>query len=240
MGCGPDVFRLFDLADTLVRDNRSRRYAAYRPVGRPQPSGPSPQEQLYDMYGRGELDEQTFDDLKDLAARGQLRPVDLAVLRYERRQKTRTRPPASEEEVAIRQLRARIAQLEGAREESARVLASLQAKIEDVKARAQKREEAARQAVVSDPSTGSGRRETLARRYLTEKQELLKTQARLEEQAQALRDDLARLDELKGELEAKVTELEALRSRQEIGALRTEIVEGERTIENGGWRLASE
>lgn len=220
MGCGPDVFRLFDLADTLVRDNRSRRYEAYRPVGRPQPSGPSPQEQLYDMYGRGELDEQIFNDLKDLAARGQLRPVDLAVLRYERRQKVIARPPASEEEVAIRQLRARIAQLEGAREESSRVLASLQEKIEDVKARTRKREEAARQVVATD--------ETLARRYLMEKQELVETEARLEEQAQALRDDLVRLDELRGELEAKVMELEALRSRQEIGALRAEIAEGDR------------
>lgn len=219
MGCGPDVFRLFDLADTLVRDNRSRRHAAYRPAGRPQPSGPSLQEQLYDMYGRGELDEQTFNDLKDLAARGQLRPVDLAVLRYARRQKARTWPPASEEEVAIQQLKARIAQLEGAREESSRVLASLQAKIEDVKARTQKREEGARQVVATD--------EPLARRYLTEKQTLLETQARLEEQAQSLQDDLARLDELKGELEAKVAELEALRSRQEIGALRTEIAEGD-------------
>jgi len=229
MGCGPDVFRLFDLADALVRANRSRRYAAYRPVGRPQPAGPSLQEQLYDMYGRGELDEKIFQDLKDLAARGQLRPVDLAVLRYERaygvaaqhhrRQKARARPPQSEEEVAIRQLRARIAQLEGAREESSRVLASLQEKIEDVRARAQKREEAARQAVATD--------EALARRYLTEKQELLGTQARLEEQAQALRDDLARLEKLKGELEAKVTELEALRSRQEISALRAEIAEGD-------------
>ena len=218
MGCGPDVFRLFDLADTLVRDNRSRRYEAYRPVGLPQPSGPSLQEQIYDMYGRGELDEQTFSELKDLAARGQLRPVDLAVLRYERHQKSRARPPASEEEVAIRQLKARIAQLEGAREESSQVLAALQEKAEDVKARAQKREDAARQAVAMD--------EALARRHLMEKQKLVETQTHLEEQAQALRDDLARLDELQGELEAKVMELEALRSRQEIGALRAEIAEG--------------
>lgn len=227
MGCGPDVFRLFDLADTLVRDNRSRRYEVYRPVGLPQPAGPSLQEQLYDMYGRGELDEKTFNDLKDLAARGQLRPVDLAVLRYERRQKVRARPPSSEEEVAIRQLRARIAQLEGAREESSRVLASLQEKIEDVKARAQRREEAARQVVTTDPSTSSGHSEALARRYLMEKQELVATRTRLEEQAQSLRDDLTKLDELSGQLEAKVMELEALHSRQEIGALRAEIAEGD-------------
>jgi len=218
MGCGPDVFRLFDLADSLVRDNRSRRYGAYRPVGLPKPpTGPSLQEQLYEMYGRGELDKETFQDLKGLAARGQLRPMDLAVLRYEGGRKAKDRSPASEEEVAVRQLQARIAQLEGAREDSSQVLTSLQEKIEDVKARAQKRAEAARQVVPTD--------EALARRYLTEKQELLNTQTRLEEQAQALRDDLARLDELRGKLEAKVMELEALRSRQELQTLQTEIVE---------------
>jgi chromosome segregation ATPase len=219
MGCGPDVFRLFDLADALVRDNQWRRYAAYRPIGRPQPTGPSLQEQLYDMYGRGELNEETFNDLKDLASRGQLRPVDLAVLRYQGRQKTKVRPPETEEETAIRQLQARIFHLESAREESARVLASLHKKIDDVKGRAQKREEIARRVIATD--------EARARRYLTEKQELLEIRARLEKQTQALQDDLAKLDELKGELEAKVTELEALHSRRELHALRTEIKEAE-------------
>lgn len=219
MGCGPDVFRLFDLADALVRDNRWRRYAAYQPIGRPQPTGPSLQEQLYDMYGRGELNEETFNNLKGLAARGELRPVDLVVLRYEGRQKIKVRPPETEEEAAIRQLRARISHLESAGEESARVLASLQEKIDDVKARAQKREEVARRVIATD--------EAQARRYLTEKQELLETQGRLEKQAQALQDDLAKLHELKGELQAKVMELEALHSRRELYALRTEIKEAE-------------
>ncbi len=217
MGCGPDLFRLFDLADTLVRDNRSRRQAVHRPMGQPQPSGPSLQEQLYEMYGRGEIDEETFNALKELAARGQLRPVDLAVLRYERRRKGRLRRRESEEEAALRQLRARIAQLEEAREASARVLASLREQIEDVAARIQKREEAARRVVATD--------EALARRYLMEKQELLETQARLEAQAQALQADLTRLDELRGTLEAKITELEALRTRQELQALQGEITE---------------
>ena len=217
MGCGPDVFRLFDLADTLVRDNRSRRYGVYPPADQP-PVGPSPREQLYAMYARGEVDKETFRALKELAKRGELRAVDVAVLRYEQKRKPRPRSsPASEEEVAIRQLQSRIAQLEEARKESSRVLTSLQEKIEDVKARAQKREEAARQLVSSD--------EALARRYLLEKQELLETQARLEEQAQALRDDLTKLDDLRGKLEAKVTELKALQSRQELQALQTEIVQ---------------
>jgi len=217
MGCGPDLFRLFDLADTLVRDNRSRRRAIHRPVGQPQPSGPSLQEQLYEMYGRGEIDEETFNALKKLAAQGQLRPVDLAVLRYERRRKGRRRRRESEEEAALRELRARVAQLEEAREASAQVLASLQEQIEDVEARIRKREEAARRVVATD--------EELARRYLMEKQELLETQARLEAQAQALQADLTRLDELRGTLEAKITELEALRTRQELQALQGEITE---------------
>jgi len=217
MGCGPDVFRLFDLADTLVRDNRSRRYGAYPPADQPPPVGPSPREQLYAMYARGEVDKETFRALKELAKRGELRAVDVAVLRYEQKRKPKRKSPLTEEEVAIRQLQGRIAELEEAREESLRVLSSLQEKIEDVQARAQKREEAARRAVSSD--------EVLARRYLMEKQELLETQTRLQEQAQALQDDLAKLDDLREKLEAKVTELEALRSRQDIQSLRTKIVE---------------
>ncbi|NOZ26691.1 MAG: hypothetical protein GXP39_01380 [Chloroflexi bacterium] len=215
MGCGPDVFRLFDLADALVRDNRARRYRTWPATGQPQPPGPSLQEQLYEMYERGELDEETFRELKDLVSRGQLRPVDLAVLRYERRQKARSRPRESEEDVAIRKLRARIARLEEAREESSQVLTSLQERIADVEARAQQREEAARRAVATD--------EALARRYLMEKQELMETQVRLEAQAQALEEDLAKLDALREKLEAKVAELEALRSRQELQSLRSQI-----------------
>jgi len=167
------------------------------------------------MYERGELDEKTFRELKDLAARGRLQPVDLAVLRYERQQRIKTRPRVSEEDVAIRKLRARIARLEEAREESSQVLASLRERIADMEARAQQREEGARQVVATD--------EALARRYLMEKQELVEAQARLEAQAQALEEDLARLDELRGKLEAKVAELEALRSRRELQSLRTEV-----------------
>jgi len=214
MGCGPDVFRLFDLADALIRDNRARRYGGAPSVGSSQAPGPSLREQLYEMYERGELDEETFRDLQDLAARGRLHPVDLAVLRYERRQKVNARPRESEEDVAIRKLRARIARLEEAREESSRVLASLRERIADMEERAQRREEAARLAVAKD--------ETLARRYLMEKQELMEAQARLVEQARALEEDLARLGELQAKLEAKVIELEALRSRQELQTLRTE------------------
>ncbi|HIC89493.1 MAG TPA: hypothetical protein EYP04_08835 [Anaerolineae bacterium] len=215
MGCGPDVFRLFDLADALVRDNRARRCETWPAAGSPQHPGPSLQEQLYEMYERGELDEKTFRELKDLAARGRLQPVDLAVLRYERQQRIKTRPRVSEEDVAIRKLRARIARLEEAREESSQVLASLRERIADMEARAQQREEGARQVVATD--------EALARRYLMEKQELVEAQARLEAQAQALEEDLARLDELRGKLEAKVAELEALRSRRELQSLRTEV-----------------
>ncbi len=220
MGCGPDVFRLFDLADAFMRENRARRQAACCPeetMGRRPSPGPSVQEQLYEMYGRGELDEPTFQRLKELAARGQLRPVDLAVLRYERRQQKRTQPPLSEEEAAIRQLRARIAQLEQARTDSAQVLETLEAKVREMEDRAREREEAARQAVARD--------ESLARRYLLEKQTLLETRARLVEQAEALRKDMERLDGLKAQLEAKVAELEALRSRETLQTLQTEALE---------------
>ncbi len=220
MGCGPDLFRLFDLADDLVRENRSRRSAV---AGRPAtatPAGPSLREELYEMFGRGEIDERTFRQLKELADRGELRPVDLAVLRFERQRRTAPlRTEEGEEAAALRQLRARIAQLEGAREASLRTLEELRAQIADVQARADRREEAARLAVAAD--------EALARRYLQERQVLLETQERLEAQARALEEDLEKLEALKAQLEARVAELEALQARQALSSLRAELAGGE-------------
>ncbi len=217
MGCGPDLLRLFDLADALMRENQVHRREACCPEERPTPRAvPSVREQLGEMYERGELDEPTYQRLREMAARGRLRPVDLAVLRYERRQRKRAQPP-SEEETAIRQLRARIAQLERARAESSEVLATLEAKIAEIEDRAREREEAARRAVAED--------ETLARRHLLERQALLESRQRLREQAEALREDLDRLEGLKAQLEAKVAELEALRSREALQTLRTEVTE---------------
>jgi hypothetical protein len=57
-----------------------------------------------------------------------------------------------------------------------------------------------------------------------EKAELEASRERLAEQAAALRDDLARLDDLRAQLEAKATELEAVGAREGLVAVVNEEV----------------
>ena len=73
------------------------------------------------------------------------------------------------------------------------------------------REQAARKLVATD--------EEAARRLLIEKTELNVSRERLAEQAQALRGDLARLGDLRAQLEAKASELEAVEAREELASV---------------------
>jgi DNA repair exonuclease SbcCD ATPase subunit len=211
LGCGPGLGNLFYLADRLLEENRARRGSALSaaPVARPF-FRPELTQQLYDMYGRGELSEAAFAALKPLAERGALRPADLAVHRVRARRR-RPRPEGRETGAALRQVQARLAQLEEAREASSQTLADLEARMVGLAERATGKEQTARQVVATD--------EEAARRLLMERAELEESGERLAEQARALRDDLARLDDLRAQLEAKAAELEAVGAREELAAV---------------------
>ena len=210
LGCGPGLGDLFHLADRLLEDNRARRGSALSAAPVARPSRPDLTQQLYDMYGRGELSDEVFAALKSLAERGALRPADLAVHRVRARRR-RPRPEGSETAAALRQVQARLAQLDEAREASSQTLANLKARMAGLTERATGKEQTARELVATD--------EEAARRLLIEKAELEASRERLAEQAQALRDDLARLDDLRAQLEAKATELEAVGAREELAAV---------------------
>ncbi len=195
----------------MLNAHHKPRIIAAQPKRTVRAPAPSVEEQLYTMYARGELDEDAFRALKALAEKGQLQPVDLAVHRLEALRRRATRGRESDTERSIRQIRARLVRLEKARSESTQVLDTLQKKMAALAEEAEKREAAAREAVAHD--------EERARRYLEEKQELLATRARLEEQAAALQEDLQRIDELRLTLEARIAELEALRTREELQKL---------------------
>ncbi len=217
MNCGSILGDLFYLADSLLdrqrllSDGWQDQYLSPPVTGHSSPVTQSGDEgllaQLYNMYGEGQVSEEVFTSLKTLADRGQLRPADLAVHRVRAKQS-----PIPERNVevdnAIRGIRSRLIQLERTRNASAGVLADLEARLSGLDERMSNKERAARQVIEDD--------EDIARRRLAEKAELGSSYERLSSQAQALREDLARLDDLQAQLEVKMTELEAVQARSEL------------------------
>lgn len=216
LDCGPGLGNLFYLADRLLEDNRARWGSALSaaPVARPF-FRPELTQQLYDMYGQGELSDEVFAAFKSLAERGALRPADLAVHRVGARRR-RPRPEGSETAAALRQVQVRLAQLDEAREASSQILTNVETRMAGLAERATGKEQAARQLLATE--------EEAARRLLMERAELEASRERLAEQAQALRDDLARLDDLRAQPEAKATELEAVGAREGLAAVVSEEV----------------
>lgn len=206
MGCGPPLGDLFYLADTLLYRSHYSPSPAVRERGLGGEGDEGLRAQLYQMYGEGQISEEVFTALRALADRGQLRPADLAV----HRARARRRPDGhSDVEVtnALRGIRSRLAQLAQARAASEKVLANLEARLSGLEDRVVGKEQAARDALAV------ARDETAARQRLAEKAEFASSRDRLTVQAQALRADLARLDDLRTQLEAKAAELEAMQAR---------------------------
>jgi hypothetical protein len=215
MGCGSPLGDLFYLADSLL----------YAPPGFTTPpllqnfataEGPGVRARLYQMYGEGQITEEVFTALRALADKGQLRPADLAVHRARpasgifdasHRPAGRRDPELAN---ARRGIRSRLAGLAQARAASEKVLADLEARLAGLDERAVGKEQAARDALTV------GQDETAARQRLAEKAELTLSRDRLATQAEALRADLARLDDLRAQLEAKAAELEAVQVRSRL------------------------
>jgi len=207
MTCGPDIFQLIEVADQVMQRHATR-------VAPPQTASRSridPWAEALTLYEQGLIDDAALQRLRRLAERGELRPVDVAVLRFEARKRSTTRP-ASEEE-GLRLLKARRARLLSAQQASRETLRRVEAQIAELEDRIQEKEEAARAVVAQD--------EARARRFLEEKAVFEESKARLEKQARALREDIQALDDVLAQVEAKRVELEAMRTRAEIHAHRT-------------------
>ncbi len=203
MGCGSPLGDLFYLADTLLYAHPG---FATPPPSRSSAMGEGVRAELYWMYGEGQISEEVFTALRALADRGQLRPADLAA----HRARARRRPIGSNAAAvanALRGIRSRLAQLAQARTASERVLANLEARLSGLEDRVVGKEQAARDAIAVE------RYEMAARQRLAEKVEFASSRDRLAVQVQALRADLARLDDLRTQLEAKAAELEAMQAR---------------------------
>jgi hypothetical protein len=213
MGCGSALGDLFILADTLVQSQApgSRTVSRFHRTGGDKLGVEDLRAQLYKMHGEGQIRTEVFNALRDLADQGRLRPADLAVHRARARRRG-SQPQNREVANALRGIRSRQRQLSGARSRSEKVLADLEASIGKLDEKITDKGRGARQAV----SAGN---ETAARVQLTEKEALATSRERLTKQAQAMRDDLTRLDDLSRQLEAKEVELEALRARGELASL---------------------
>jgi len=204
VGCGSPLGDLFYLADAMLYDSRPSAPPPAMQVG----VGEDLRAQLYQLYGEGQITEEVFIALCALADRGQLRPADLAVHRALARRPHLVQPGDVALTNALRGIHSRLARLAEARTASAKVLADLEARQVDLNRRMAEKENAARASVETD--------EEAARARLTEKLELVRSHDRLVEQAEALRADLARLDDLRAQLEAKAAELEAVRARSRL------------------------
>jgi len=159
------------------------------------------------MYGDGQINEEVFTALRSLADRGQLRPADLAVHQARAR-----RGQESHDDAAIsnaqRGIRSRITQLAQARASAGKVLVDLENRLTEIDGRMAGKEQAARENIERDEQT--------ARLRLSEKVELASSRDRLAVQAQALRSELIRLDDLRTQLDAKSAELEAAQVRSRL------------------------
>lgn len=207
MGCGSLLGDLFYLADALLY----RTYDSPLPFSGRGVGGEGDDDlhsRLYRMHGEGQIGEEVFLALRALAEQGQLRPADLAVHQARIRQGVSQRGDAAIQN-ALRGIRSRLNQLQQARNGSEKVLTDLDSRLADLDERMTAKEQAARQVVSQD--------EEIARQRLAEKAELTSSRERLATQAQALRADLDRLDDLYSQLEAKSLELESMQARLQLG-----------------------
>lgn len=210
MGCGSLLGDLFYLTDALLQRGPGDGWVgmgdATAGARHPPPTtSRSLLDELYRMHGEGQIGEGVFQALRALADRGQLRAADLAVHRAQtpRRAAGRADPAASQ---ALHGIRARLARLEQARTDSERILAGLEARLGGLDERIEEKEGLARQTLASD--------EAAARRRLVEKAELAASRDRLAAQAEALRADTNRLNDLRAQLEARAAEMEAILARK--------------------------
>lgn len=205
MGCGSPLGDLFYVVDALLYNTRPMSPVS---TASPVPRGEDLRAQLYRLYGEGKLTEDVFAALRALADRGELRLADLAV-----HQVSAARQPADRQgdlavDNAARGVRSRLERLAATRRDSTQVLGTLQTRVAELDQRIAEKEERARQAV--------GTAEEEARARLSEKADLTASRDRLVAQAEALRADLGRLDDLCAQLEAKATELEAVQVRRRV------------------------
>ena len=221
MMCGRGPGLLLRLAEDALAENRQRRGVA-SPTLRPE--GERMVEELRLLYARGELDRETFVEMRGLAERGDLTRADLLEARHQAAEaRALESPEAREAGMSLARLLRQEKALERARKDSEATAGRLEGQIADLEAVAGHDEADAREIVLVD--------ETRARSFLEHRESVLEPTQRLRDSIQGLRQDIQRMDDLHRQLKIQEQELEAGRARAQLGAL-------ERQIRGGGIRQA--
>lgn len=205
MGCGSFLGDLFYLTDSLLVSPRTQ----FPPQIDYRGGNEGLHAQLYKMYGEGVIGSEIFIALRVLADRGELRPADLAVHQANAGRHRATHRVDPEVQNALRGIRSRLTQLAQTRANSEKVLADLETRLANLDQGVAAKEQRAQQAVGEND-------EDTARQRLREKADLVSSHARLGVQVKAMRENLARLDHLRTQLEIKAVELEAVQTREEM------------------------
>ena len=213
MMCHHGAGMLLRLAEDAVAENRRRRGVDMPP---PRPEGERLREELRMLYARGDLDRQTFLEMRELAERGELTWTDLGEARRQAEEvRVMESPEAREAGVALAGLRRQEKALDRARVDSEATARRLEEQLADLEAQAGRDEEEARRVVLAD--------EARARSVLEHRVSVLGQAERLRESVRGLHQDTQRMDDLQRQLKIQEQELEAGLTRARLGTLEREI-----------------
>lgn len=201
------------LAEEALAENERRRDEIS--PGR-HPRAESLEQELRLLYARGDLDRESFVEMRELAKLGRLSPADLGEARRQAAQvRALDSPEAREAAVALARLRRQEKALESARGDSEAGAARMEAQVTDLETRATRDEEDARAVVLKD--------EERARALLEHREAVLEDVRRIRESVSGLRQDIQRMEDLQRQLKLQEQELEATLARTRLGSLERDI-----------------
>jgi prefoldin subunit 5 len=218
------AYRILErLIDEALDEGRRRRENSY---DRPPDRRAEIEQEIKLMYARGDIEADSYHRLRELARSGALSWSELKRVHQESSaSKAASKPARATQPESRRKRDAEIvnslnrlythrSRLDQARTETEQVLQKLEKDVTRLREQARTAGEQAQQALPD---------EARARDYLETKQEIMERIQVLEERVRGLQESLHRIDDLRGELATRETELKALESGQELADLEASI-----------------
>ena len=218
--CGGSHLLTGAIIGAAVNETRHNNHS--HETGPTAPPQPNITQEIKLMYARGDIDSATYHRLLEMARSGELGWEDLQQLVASggaTPSEPQTAPRQRDVDIvrSLNKLYAHRSALEKSRKENEAILATLESEATRLKEQAETAREKAEAVAASD--------EDSARAYLAVYQDAQDRVAVLEERITALRQDLARIQDLEMELATREAELKALESREQLTALEASIRE---------------